>query len=541
MLNPDRDWLYQASPEDLDLYRRMIAQDHQLLLALEVIDFDALIPDVSSGYCKDRGQPAIPPIIAFKLELLKYWYNLSDRGVMRRTQTDVAFRYFLQVPIRFWPPDHTLLPRFRGRLGEEGYRRVFQKIVAQARAAGLVKDQLRLKDATHILANISIPSTIALAAQVREGLIDALAAAEPDAAEGYRIATEEIRQQTKDLDDSLRLNQRIELLRDIVAAAQGVGPETKLTKRQRQKLDEALQLASRLLGQHEDPKTPGKIRSTADPEAGRGKHGEFYDGYVLDVAMDADSELITAIDVLSAGGNEAESAVRLIEQEHSHQGNQVEAISIDGAGHNGAMIRAFEGEEAPGTETVGTETAGEPASGRSADCGMGVTVYVPPKKDRSDVAIPASEFTVGADGQSVTCPEGKTSSYRQQQQDGSTMYRFAKATCEGCPLVSLCTPKFGKTPFGRSVSKSQYTAEYARVKQRSGSAEFAEVRRRHPAIERKLSECMNQHGGRRAKYWGRSKVAIHQYGVAMAVNVKRMIKLTLMGSVRADSVQPTWV
>lgn len=120
MLDPFHDQFYQASPEELKLYQRMIARGHRLLRALEIIDFERILPDLQAGYCPDRGQPAIPPLIAFKLELLKYWHNLSDRGVMERTQSDVAFRCFLQVPISFWPPAHTLLPRFRARLGEKG-------------------------------------------------------------------------------------------------------------------------------------------------------------------------------------------------------------------------------------------------------------------------------------------------------------------------------------------------------------------------------------------------------------------------------------
>jgi hypothetical protein len=41
----------------------------------------------------------------------------------------------------------------------------FDDLVAQAREHGLIKDRLRLNDATHIPANIAIPSTLTLAAQ----------------------------------------------------------------------------------------------------------------------------------------------------------------------------------------------------------------------------------------------------------------------------------------------------------------------------------------------------------------------------------------
>ena len=34
-----------------------------------------------------------------KLEYLRYHYNLSDRQVIDRGSTDIAFRYFLQVDV----------------------------------------------------------------------------------------------------------------------------------------------------------------------------------------------------------------------------------------------------------------------------------------------------------------------------------------------------------------------------------------------------------------------------------------------------------
>jgi uncharacterized protein YdbL (DUF1318 family) len=49
------------------------------------------------------------------------------------------------------------------------------------------------------------------------------------------------------------------------------------------------------------PKANRKTLSVHDPEARRGKHGEFYEGYLTDILMDADSEIITQINVLEAG------------------------------------------------------------------------------------------------------------------------------------------------------------------------------------------------------------------------------------------------
>ena len=76
-----------------------------------------------------------------------------------------------------------------------------------------------------------------------------------------------------------------------------------------------------------------------DPDARCGNHHGFFDGYPADVTMDADSELITGINVLPANGDEGGDAVHLIEQEETAHGNDVAGISIDGAGFRGTLLR----------------------------------------------------------------------------------------------------------------------------------------------------------------------------------------------------------
>jgi hypothetical protein len=60
--------------------------------------------------------------------------------------------------------------------------------------------------------------------------------------------------------------------------------------------------------------------------------------------MDADSELITSLQVLEAGGDEAKTCVELVRQEQTTHGNKIDEVSIDGAGFNGPMLRTFEQE-----------------------------------------------------------------------------------------------------------------------------------------------------------------------------------------------------
>jgi IS5 family transposase len=510
MLTNERDFLYTASEPDLLFYDRLLPQDHPLVLILDFIPWESFLPEIESHYDRVHGRPTIPLLIPLKLEFLRYWYNLTDRGVFDRLATDIVFRYFVRLPVRTDLRDHTLLTRFRGHLGSQGYRQIFDRLIAYAREIGLVKDRLRLKDASHVIANIAVPTTLGLFAQLRQRMLDCLRSFDCDAAVGFEIRADQEREQTVSANAVQKLEYRVALVQDILLVLQALAePPDAATNRFWQQLRETIELAEKIL---DDQAHPGKGRRTlsiVDEEARRGKHGEWYDGYIVDINMDADSGLITQIDVLEAGGDEAQSAINLVRREQQEHGNQIERLSIDGAGFNGAMIRELEDPD-----------------------GLNVEVIVPPKRPPVSNQLPNTEFELSDDGQSVTCPAGKQSYYRQRDSN-ATIFRFKREQCEGCPLLSRCHPKFGKGPFGRSINKSDFAEEYQRVRERAETAAFAEIRREHPAIERKLNELVNQHGGRRAKYWGLEKVRMQQLMTATVVDIKRIIKL-ITGEVRAE-------
>ena len=125
------------SPVDQEVFDRLIPVDHYLRRALAAIDFEQLRSKVVSGYSPDLGRPAEDPILMLKLEFLQYHDNLSDRQVIERAQTDVAYRYFLGVPMKKELPHPSSLCIFRGRLGGEGHLAVFHAIVAPGPRARL--------------------------------------------------------------------------------------------------------------------------------------------------------------------------------------------------------------------------------------------------------------------------------------------------------------------------------------------------------------------------------------------------------------------
>jgi transposase len=489
---------------DEEVFRAFVPPDHYLRQALECIPWNDFYGILASYYNAEEGRPAESPVGMLKLEYLRYHDNLSDRQVIGRAKTDTAYRYFLQIGVREPLPDPSSLSYFRGRLGRDGFGKVFRQVVRTARENGLIKDRLRIKDASHVIANIAVPSTLALIAQTRDKLLAAAEPFDPIRVEGERVNVELLRESTAGQTDEQRLVGRVTHLREILAWVDAQKPPEDANQQGAwQALVEQRRLAHKILADQEDPDAGDRTLSTVDPDARRGKHGSWYDGYMVDVLVDADSELITEVNVLPANGDEAADAGELIRQEEEAQGNDVEALSMDGAGFRGAVLRELEDPE-----------------------GLAVNTFVPPKKQPPATLFTPQDFAEAPEHRIVTCPAGKTSHYRERDQRGhGSIYRFKRTTCEGCPLVSRCLNHPPRGPFGRTVRKTDYEAEYRRARKKATTPEYQAVRAEHPKVERKLGEMLNRHGGRRARYHGGSKVLVQELMAGMATNVKRIVRL----------------
>ena len=79
--------------------------------------------------------------------------------------------------------------------------------------------------------------------------------------------------------------------------------------------------------------------------------------------------------------------------------------------------------------------------------------------------------------------------------------------------------------------ENDYEAKYRRAREKAQTPQYAAVRTEHAKVERKLGELMNRHGGRRARYHGRSRVQIQELMACTAMNLKRMLRLLCCGPV----------
>jgi hypothetical protein len=352
---------YYTEPPAIDIlvFEKLVPSDHDVRRGKPLLDFARFRDLVTDCDSPAMGRTAHDPVRLIKLAFLQWHYTLSDREVIATAQVNVASRFFLDLSLKRPLPVPRLLTQFRTRLGTERLQALFDQRGTQAREYGLLRDHLRRKEATPVLATIAVPSTLRLVAQTRQRLWDAARPYAPDHGAADEADAELGRQATSDLSDTERLVARVAHLRAIGAWAETVaqthaalstapGPE-------QTRCEAVLPLAPQVLADRDDAHKGDKVLRVVDPEARCGKHGAYCDGYVLDSSVDADSELLTALHVLPGNGDETRDAVTLLAAEQQAPGNTIEAVSMDGLGWNGEVL-----------QTV------------SAPEGGGVTVYVPP-------------------------------------------------------------------------------------------------------------------------------------------------------------------
>ena len=402
---------YYHVPTSLDVfvYTTVVPADHSLRLVAQYLDFAPLRDLLTPCYHPDHGRPAEDPIWLFKLGFLQFHYNLSDREVCAQTQVTLACRWFLDLSLASPLPDPTTLCVLRTRLGADRYAELFAAVVAQARAACLVKDRLCLTDATHIRANIAIPRTIELVAQTRERLLTALQPFDPAAVLAAETESVAVRLRTHGHADAVRLVARVQHLQELLAYSRTIltpWVETPLPtwSAAQLRLQAAITRTARILADRSNPDAPGKIRSIVDPEAHTGNHGGFYVGYLRDILGDADSGLITNLDLLVTHGDETASATEMITHEEQTHGNDVAALSIDGAGWRGDRLREWQ----------------DPA-------GLDLAVFVPASPPDGSPYFMPEAFTEDAATETLTCPAGQTTQTRvRHRQNG---WRYTRGPC----------------------------------------------------------------------------------------------------------------
>jgi Transposase DDE domain/Transposase domain (DUF772) len=487
--------------------------------------------DFAGLYHQSWGRPSVPPSTLCVALVLQTYAGCSDQEASERAAYDQRWKVALGAAEMERPFAKSTLQMFRAQLlvhGEE--MTLFEaSLEAARRASALRRDgQVRVAlDTTRILGRGAVKDTYNLLA---DGIVRVM-----------RVLARQSRQpleewaRSKDLAHYLGSSVKGEagidwddrearqvLLSQLVEDAERV---LEMARRVRggwapgSEADEELVKASEVLGQvlaqdvERKPEGEVEIRqgtsgervcSVHDPEMRHGRKSKAtrFDGHKLGVAVDVESQVITAVDVMAGSAKDDEDSLELAQQSQQTTGLEVEAALGDCAYGSGPNRERFEEASIP------------------------LLAKVANQRNQHATGFAKEEFEIDLERMACRCPAGQVTSrvvrhgYKRDKSgrvvSAQRTFQFAAATCAACPLRQQCY-KPGRRQ-GRQVAVTGHEAriQAARVWQRG--PDFDRFRKERQVVEHRIARLV-QLGVRQARYVGRAKTLFQARMAATVANL----------------------
>jgi hypothetical protein len=490
--------------------------------------------DFAGLYCQNNGRPSVPPSLLATALVLQAYDRVSDEEAKQRADYDLRWKVALGIELEVRPFAKSTLQEFRAQLiVQEQTRAVFQRSLDLAKRRGVWKkghapdERQHMKlalDTTNILGRGAVKDTYNLLA---DGIVQVL-----------RVLTEQGRFELTDVAEELGCTRYVQgsslkgqadvdwtnpqarqtFLAQIVADADGLLKVVRGTRAdlvpdsdEDKELAKAAEVLARILGQDIErddngPRlkrgvAPDRLISVHDPEMrhGRKSSSHRFNGHKAQIAVDTDTQLITAVDVLAGNAPDADQALEVVEASEAATGCQVVEVLGDCAYGAGSTRAEFA------------------AKGRT------IVAKVPDMHNQQFFAKTA--FQIELDAGTCTCPAKQVSRDRRPAKGGGGMFIFAVETCAACPLRAQCTRGQG----GRTVQVHPQEALLQQARKLQASPAFAEARRRRQVVEHRIARLV-QLGIRQARYFGRTKTVFQLCLAAAVANLTLLAAASNAGS-----------
>ena len=453
--------------EHISLYDKIIPKDHFLRKLKENVDFSFVNKLVEKEYCEELGRPAKEPEMMFKLLFLQTKDLLSDREVIKRAETDMAYKFFLDLNPEDKLPNYSLLSIFRNtKIKDEIIlEEMLQETVRQAIEKGIVKSNSIIVDAAHTQSKAVKRTPTQVLRELSKNLRKEIYKTAPEMKEKFPTKPE----------DEATLEEEIEYTKDLIKIV-----KKEITDKTERKITNKVKHIEEVL----NSKKIAEIQSISDVDAKQGYKSETnsFFGYKNHIAMTED-RIITGLEVTTGEAPDGKYLQTLVEKSKK-SGIKVEEVIGD---------RAYSGRNnlKDGFEYI---------------------------KDADTLRCPAGNLA-------------KRKQYRNEciKKDGvkrnATMeYTFYESTCKKCNYKDECPLKKQKN---KTYMISIMSNEHKEQQEFENTEYFKKkMRNERYKIEAKNGEIKQAHGLCKAKYMGLSRVRIQSYLTCIMANIKRTIKLT---------------
>jgi len=494
-------------------------------------------------YCLDNGRTSVPPSLLAIALLLQTHDRVSDAEAKRRADFDLCWKVALGIGIEERPFAKSTLQLFRAHLVlHESIRAIFQRSLSFARQTGYMrKRKIKLAlDTSNILGKGAVKDTYNLLADGIAKLARALAFGAGEKLKAWasghglsRYFGSSIKGEANiDWDDA---SARRAFLNEVIADADRLlemarqALESSADEMEQERLAEAAELLVQLLLQDIERRPDGaaikegvsrdRIVSTHDPEMRHGHKSKSkrFDGHKLALAVDTESQVITAVAVLPGNAPDNKRALGLVEESEENAQAEVEETIADCAYGDGLTRQEF------------------------ADAGRKLIARVPKRPNRRH--FPKEDFAIDLERNTCCCPAGRETTKlvrigHRKDRHGTRQPRFAfrfdPALCAACRLRADCVAAGpGK---GRSVSLHPQEALLQEARAFQHSRAYAPYRALRQVAEHRIARLM-QLGARKACYFGRRKTLFQLLMAATVANLT--LVATKTGLMRGPSQAKT--
>lgn len=503
---------------DTYVWDNFIPQDHKYVKIKGLINVD-FIPDlVRDTYKNDnpQGNNPIDPKVLFLICLVEYIENLSDVKIVERIAEMPVLKWFVGLAPSDKVPDDTTVSMFRTkRMGDNGFKEAFYKIVNQIKDMGLIDGQIQSQDATHIWADITIYGAFQLLNKCRLNLLKAI----------KRSGQKDLYKKLSDKYDFKLLknpSNKQKHFEDLITVCRGLFDEIKKSKAllKNKKISKEMHILARALEERNDEyydnennkqkkedeeKIKGKMINPADPDAKWGAKSDtkFFAGYKVEVNLDHLYDFITAIDVMDANYPEEYTTVPLLKEQNKYLGIIPQHFLADAK------------------YSFGTTRVELKALGISS-------LYIPEVKPRNSYGKSFNIYTFDWDWEAMNliCPSGYPAELMCKDDDKLGFdFRFNAAICGDCEHRNDCTAS--KENGRRVLLPHTYWDHLEGFKIMASEEYHIMYKEQRYKIERKNADMKKWHGLESARYRGINKMRIQAYLTALAVNIKKWVKFAL--------------
>jgi transposase len=484
--------------------------------------------DFAGLYHPRMGRPSIPPSLLATALVLQYFDRVSDEEARECAAYDLRWKVALGIELDAHPFAKSTLQEFRAQLlVHEEQEAIFQRSLSWAKRQGYFKGKKQLKvalDTTSILGRGAVKDTFNLLADGIVRVTKLLAELGDDPIEAWaeregftRYVTGTSFKGAAEVDWSSPKARR-QFLGTVVADADRILELVRVARgslvagsAEDRALVAAAGVLTRILAQDVDRKDDGpdlrqgvskdRVLSVHDPDARHGRKSKQhrFDGHKAQVAVDTESQLITAVEVLPGNAPDHQLALETVEATEAATGCAVEETLADAAYGDGTTRQQF------------------------ADAGRTLIAKVPTMTNQG--RFPKTDFHIDLEAQTCTCPAGHTTGDLHVSPKGGGAFHFPIAVCAPCPLRGQCMRGRG----GRTVALHPQEALLQRARALQASPPFREYRAKRQVVEHRLARLV-QLGIRQARYFGRPKTRFQLLMAAAVANFTLLAAATHVDS-----------